>query len=65
MRLFVVVQDDEIIVTSETGFRAAYCKRPNHPQLKVRRLTETDDYEVLAQAWRAATEKARELGWIA
>ena len=41
MRLFVVVQDDEIIVTSETGFRAAYCKRPNHPQLKVRRRTET------------------------
>ena len=30
MRLFVVVQDDEIIVTSETGFRAAYCKRPNN-----------------------------------
>jgi len=26
MRFFVVVQDDEIIVTSETGFRAAYCK---------------------------------------
>jgi len=43
MRLFVVVQDDEIIVTSETGFRAAYCKRPNFPQLKVRRLTDTDD----------------------
>jgi hypothetical protein len=34
MRLFVVVQDDEIIVTSETGFRTAYCNRPNHPQLK-------------------------------
>ena len=47
MQLFVTVQDDEIIVTSETGFRAAYCRRPNHPQLKVRRLkvrrrTETD-----------------------
>jgi len=65
MRLFVVVQDDEIIVTSETGSRAAYCKRPNHPQLKVRRRTETDDHKVLAQTWQAATEKARELGWIA
>jgi hypothetical protein len=64
MRLFVVVQDDEIIVTSETGFRAAYCKGPNHPQLKVRRRTETDDYEVLARAWQVATAKARELGWI-
>ena len=64
MRLFVVVQDDEIIVTSETGFRAAYCKRPNLPQLKVRRPRETDDQEVLAQAWQAADAKARELGWI-
>ena len=63
MRLFVVVHD-EIIVTSETGFRAAYCKRPNFPQLKVRRRTDTDDQEVLAQAWQAATDKARELGWI-
>ena len=64
MRLFVVVHDDEIVVTSETGFRATYCKRPNHPQLKVRRRTETDDLEVLAQAWQAANAKARELGWI-
>jgi hypothetical protein len=64
MRLFVRVQDDEIVVTSDTGFRAAYCKRPNHPQLKVRRRTETDDQEVLAQAWQAANAKARELGWI-
>ena len=64
MRLFVVVQADEIIVTSEMGFRAAYCKRPNCPQLKVRRRTETEDLEVLAQAWEAANVKARELGWI-
>ena len=60
----MTVQDDEIVVTSDTGFRAAYCKRPNHPQLKVRRRTETDDQEVLAQAWQAANAKARELGWI-
>ena len=64
MQLFVVVQENEIIVTSETGFRAAYCKRPNHPQLKVRRRAETDDHEVLARAWQVAHEKARELGWI-
>ena len=64
MRLFVVVRGDEIIVTSETGFRAAYCKRPNHPQLKVRRRTETEDHELLAQAWQEANDKARELGWI-
>jgi hypothetical protein len=64
MRLFVVVHGDEIIVTSETGFRAEYWKRPNHPQLKVRRCTHTENYELLAQAWQAANDKARELGWI-
>ena len=65
MQLFVMVQDDEIIVTSETGFRAEYWKRPNHPQLKVRRCTDTEDQELLAKAWKAANAKARELGWIA
>ena len=60
-----VVQGDEIIVTSETGFRAEYWKRPNHPQLKVRRCTETENHELLAKAWQAANAKARELGWIA
>ena len=64
MRLFVVVQGDEIIVTSETGFRAEYWKRPNHPLLKVRRCTNTNNHELLAQAWQAASSKARELGWI-
>jgi hypothetical protein len=65
MRLFVMVQGDEIIVTSETGFRAEYWKRPNHPQLKVRRCTDTEDQELLAKARKAANVKARELGWIA
>jgi hypothetical protein len=64
MRLFVVVQGNEIVVTSETGFRVEYWRRPNHPQLKVRRRTDTDDHELLAQAWQAANEKARELGWF-
>jgi hypothetical protein len=64
MRLFVVVQGDEIVVTSETGFRAEYWRRPNHPQLKVRRCTNTENHEFLAQAWQAAKTKARELGWI-
>ena len=64
MRLFVMLPGDEIVVTSETGFRAASCKRPNFPQLKVRRCTDTDDHELIAQAWGAANAKARELGWI-
>jgi hypothetical protein len=63
-RLFVMVTDDEIVVTSETGFRAAYCRRPHHPYLIVRRRTDTNDHEVIAQAWQAANDKARELGWI-
>jgi hypothetical protein len=63
-RLFVVVKGDEIIVTNYAGFRAAYCRRPNHPRLIVRRRTDTDDHEVLVQAWQAANDKARELGWI-
>src|SRR5262245_6804838 len=49
MRFFVVVQGDEIIVNSATGFRATYFKRPYHPQLVLRRRTQTDDHEL----WRA------------
>jgi hypothetical protein len=63
-RLFVIVTGDEIVVASDTGFRAAYCGRPHHPQLIVRRRTNTDDHEMIAQAWQAANDKARELGWI-
>jgi len=63
-RLFVIVTGDEIVVTSHAGFRAAYCRRPHYPQLIVRRLTDTDDHEVIAQAWQTAKAKARELGWI-
>ena len=40
-RLFVIVTGDEIVVTSDAGFRAAYCRRPHHPQLIVRRRTDT------------------------
>jgi hypothetical protein len=54
----------KIIVASSSGFRAAYLKRRNHPALIVWRRTETDDEELLAQAWQAANTKARELGWI-
>jgi hypothetical protein len=60
----VEVQGDEIVVTALGGFYAAYCKRPNQPQLLVRRRTDTEDHELLAAAWRAANTKARELGWL-
>jgi len=60
----VVVQDGDIIV-SVTGFCAVFYKPTNQPQLILRRRTDTGDHELLAQAWQAANEKARELGWIA
>jgi hypothetical protein len=61
--LFVAVQGDEIVVRT-LGFYAVYCKPTNQPQLILKRRSETDDYELLAQAWQAANDKARELGWI-
>jgi hypothetical protein len=41
-----------------------YYKPNDQPQLILRRRSETDDQTLLAQAWRAANDKARELGWI-
>jgi hypothetical protein len=64
IRLFVMVRGDEIIVTSETGFRAAYFKRPNKPLLKLKRLTGTEDYELLAQAWRPQTTRRASWGGL-
>jgi hypothetical protein len=59
----VVVQDGDIVV-SVAGLCAVYYKPNNQPQLILRRRSETDDQTLLAQAWRAANDKARELGWI-
>ena len=56
--LIVVVQGDEIIVRTP-GFHAIY-----QPQFVMRERTKTDDYELLADAWRVANDKARELGRI-
>ena len=59
----VVVQDGDIVV-SVAGFCAVYYKPNNQPQLILRRRSETDDHTLLARAWQAANDKARELGWI-
>ena len=61
--LIADVIGDEIIVRT-LGFFAAYTKPSNAPQLILRHRTETDNQELLAQAWHAANHKARELGWI-
>ena len=63
--LFVAVQGDEIIVTTSGGFCGVYCKRSYIPGLKLTRGSGSNDHEMLARAWQAANEKARELGWIA
>ena len=65
--LHVEVRDDEIIVTqSGSKFKAVY-----HSSTKCPRINLTDregpprgNYDFLSQAWQAANDKARELGWI-
>ena len=62
--LQVEVRDDEIIVTqSGSKFRAVYHKPEDQPQL-IAKGTPHGNYDFLAQAWQAANERARELGWI-
>jgi hypothetical protein len=59
----VEVRDRELIVKSGS-FLAVYYKAAGQPQLILRHRTRTDDDELLAKAWKAACDKARELGWI-
>ena len=62
----VEVKDGEIIVAlPSSGFHAVYFKRAGSPFLTLRQRTKTDDHELLAQVFRAAVKKARELRWIA
>ena len=63
MDLHVEILGDEIVVRT-LGFYAAYTKSSDAPQLILRRRTETNDHELLDQAWQAANDKAREFGWI-
>jgi hypothetical protein len=63
--LEVTAEGGAIIVTlPNSRFRAVYYKPHRQPQLVLRERTKTDDYELLAEAWKAANDKARELGWI-
>ena len=60
-RKFEVVEEggNLIVTLHKPRFRAVYYKR-----LILRERTKTDDQELLAEAWKAANDKARELGWI-
>jgi hypothetical protein len=70
--LDVEVVDDEIVVSlPHTHYTVTYYKPSNSPQLLAKRFPGNDDpharlthAEFLAQAWKAANAKARELGWI-
>ena len=66
--LHVEVRDDEIIVTqSGSKFKAVYHSvhqmPKDQPQLIVKG-TPHGNYDFLSQAWQAANDRARELGWI-
>jgi hypothetical protein len=64
--------DDELIVTLPGSFYSVtYYKLPRSRQLLAKRFPMKDDprvamtvSEFLIRAWRAANDKARELGWI-
>ena len=59
----VEVHGRDIIVRAGAFF-AVYYKPAGQPQLILRQRTRTDDHELLARVWKAANDKARELGWI-
>ena len=61
----VEVQEGNIVVSLPNGrFKAKYYKLVGRPHLILRERTKTDDDELLADAFQAAADKARELGWI-
>ena len=70
--LHIEVVDDEIIVTApNTSYSVTYYKPANSRDLLARKFSNKDDpqapmtsAEFLAKAWRVASDKARELGWI-
>ena len=51
------------VMSSDPRFGATYYKPSDKPHLCLRHRTYTEDHELLAQAFQAAVDKARELGW--
>jgi hypothetical protein len=70
--LHVEVQGGEIIITLPGSiYSVTYFKSPNGRHLSAKslpikhdRLAVMTSAEFLAQAWKLANDKARELGWI-
>jgi hypothetical protein len=71
-RLRVEMIGDEILVTlPQSHYAVTYYKPKNSPQLLAKHISDKDDPrlsmtggEFLAQAWKLANDKARDLGWI-
>jgi hypothetical protein len=64
-QLDIEVKDRDIVVSIPSArFSATYYKAAGQPQLILRQRSKCDDYELIADAWKAANDKARELGWI-
>ena len=69
--LKVEVQNGVIVITMPgTTYTVTYYKPENSPQLLAKNISHRDDphvamtvSEFLAEAWRLANDKARELGW--
>ena len=66
-----VVEDELIVSLPESSYAVTYYKPANSPQLLARGIPMEDDprvpltlSEFLRQAWWAANDRARELGWI-
>jgi hypothetical protein len=61
----IEVKGRDIVVSfPQARFMAVYYKAAGEPQLILRQRSWCDDYELLAEVWHAANDKARELGWI-
>ena len=59
------MQDGNVVVNLPNGrFKAKYYKLAGRPHLILRERTKTNDHELLADAFKVAADKARELGWI-
>ena len=71
-KLDVQVRDYDIVVTlAGTGYSVTYFRRRGSRGLFAKHIADKDDPRVpmtggefLAKAWKAANNKARELGWI-
>jgi hypothetical protein len=71
-KLNVQAVDDEIVITLlGTEYSVTYYKPGNSRGLLAKRIADKDDpriqmtvAEFLTKAWKAANDKARELGWI-